>query len=200
MNDIKTCVAQNIAQLRRAQGITQLELAERMNYSDKAVSKWERGESLPDVTVLKELADLFGVTVDFLITGEHDAPPVVEPISRRRHRNRGLIAGMSVVLVWLLATAAFVAADLIPGRTPIHWLSFVYAVPVSMIVWLVFNAIWFNHRRNFLIISLLMWSVLGAFYVTFAALGHHPWQIFALGVPGQIIILLWSRVRRKPKG
>ncbi|MGI6264390.1 MAG: helix-turn-helix domain-containing protein [Acutalibacteraceae bacterium] len=199
MNDIKTVVAQNIAQLRRAQGITQLELAEKMNYSDKAISKWERGESLPDVTVLKDLADLFGVTVDYLITDEHEAAPAAEPVNRRRHRNRGLITGMSVMLVWLLATAAFVAADLIPGRTPIHWLSFIYAVPVSMIVWLVFNSLWFSHRRNFLIISLLVWSILGAIYVTFVALGHNPWQIFALGIPGQAIILLWSRVRRKPK-
>ena len=48
MNNIKSIIAQNITDLRRAKGLTQLELAEQLNYSDKAVSKWERAESMPD--------------------------------------------------------------------------------------------------------------------------------------------------------
>ena len=72
MEDIKSIIAENIVQLRRANGMTQIDLAEKLNYSDKAVSKWERGESVPDISVLKNIADLFGVTVDFLITADHD--------------------------------------------------------------------------------------------------------------------------------
>ena len=59
MTDLKPIFAENLAVLRKKKGWTQLELAERLNYSDKAVSKWERGESLPDVTILKQIADLF---------------------------------------------------------------------------------------------------------------------------------------------
>ena len=61
MEDIKSIVAENIASLRQAHGMTQLELAEKLNYSDKTISKWERAESSPDISVLAEMAALFGV-------------------------------------------------------------------------------------------------------------------------------------------
>ena len=71
MNDLREIVAKNICELRREANMTQLMLAEKLNYSDKAVSKWERGESVPDVFMLKTIADLFGVTVDYLLTDDH---------------------------------------------------------------------------------------------------------------------------------
>ena len=53
MEDLKQIFAENLSALRKKKGWTQMELAERLHYSDKAVSKWERGESLPDVVILK---------------------------------------------------------------------------------------------------------------------------------------------------
>lgn len=67
---MKSIFAQRLSELRREHGMTQLELAEKLSFSNKAVSKWERGESLPDILVLKSIADLFGVTVDDLISEE----------------------------------------------------------------------------------------------------------------------------------
>ena len=61
MSDIKSIVAKNISELRQKRSMTQLELAEQLNYSDKAVSKWERGDSLPDISVLCDIAALFSV-------------------------------------------------------------------------------------------------------------------------------------------
>ena len=63
---LKIQIGTNISAFRRQCGMTQAELAERLNYTDKAVSKWERGESMPDVTTLVQLADLFGVSLDDL--------------------------------------------------------------------------------------------------------------------------------------
>ena len=199
MEDLKQIIARNITELRKARGYTQIELAERLNYSDKAVSKWERGESVPDIGVLKEIADLFSVTVDYLLQPEHEAPErAARKISSRRTKNRGFITGMSVLLVWLIATFVFVVLSMVlREKSAAAWLSFVYAVPVSMIVWLVLNSLWFRARRNFLIISLLMWSLLAAIYVSFLAASRNLWLIFVLGIPGQAIILLWSRIRFK---
>ncbi|MDD6251820.1 MAG: helix-turn-helix transcriptional regulator, partial [Oscillospiraceae bacterium] len=73
MENIKAIVAKNITQLRLAKGMTQLELAEILNYSDKAVSKWERGDSIPDITVLTKIADMFGVTLDYLVRPHREA-------------------------------------------------------------------------------------------------------------------------------
>jgi transcriptional regulator with XRE-family HTH domain len=72
LEDIKSVIAENISRLRRENNMTQIELADRLNYSDKAISKWERGESVPDISVLKAIADLFGVSVDYLISSEHE--------------------------------------------------------------------------------------------------------------------------------
>ncbi len=197
MKDLKSIIAENIVTLRISRRMTQLELAERLNYSDKAVSKWERGESLPDVTVLKEVADIFSVSLDYLVSVEHPAPePAPSPIDlRQRARNRAFITGMCVLLGWLVATLAFVVTHIASAQGG-DWLAFLYAVPVSIIIWLVFNSVWFDRRRNFLIVSLLVWSVLLSIYLSLLVFGgYNVWLIFALGIPGQIIIILWSRLK-----
>lgn len=200
MEEIKSIVAKNISELRTVSGMTQIELAERLNYSDKSVSKWERGESLPDVSVLMEIAALFGVTLDYLVTKEHDIPVKKEIGEKnkenRQRKNHGFITGMSVLLVWLVAALGFVICDIISTIHNAHYLSFAYAVPVSVIVWLVFNSLWFDKRRNFLIISFLMWSLLACLCLSFTIIGGiNIWLVMILGLFGQAIILLWSKLK-----
>ena len=184
-------------------GMTQSELAEKINYSDKAVSKWERGESLPDIAVLKNISLLFGVSLDWLTEEEHNVPaPVSEDAEARLKRKRVnhiAITSMSVLLVWLIATAVFVILQAVPAITRLHWLSFVYAMPVSAIVWLVFNSTWFSRRTNYPIISLLMWSLIAALYINLKLCGIGIWQLFLVGIPGQIIIIMWSALRFRKK-
>ena len=198
MEDIKPIIAKNISTLRTSAEMTQVELAEKLNYSDKAVSKWERGESIPDIAVLKKIADLFHVPLDYLVSEEHEKKEIpIEAVSGQKIKNRGFITGMSILLVWLVATLIFVIIDIVTVNTAAHFLSFAYAVPISMIVWLIFNSIWFNRRRNFLIISLLMWTLLGAVCLTFLPYSNSIWLIFLLGLPGQVIIFMWSRLKYK---
>ena len=201
MEDIKQIIAKNIASLRQAAGMTQLELAEKLNYSDKAISKWERGESIPDVIVLKSIADLFGVTLDYLVQEDHIPPqPEPAPVQEnpgRKMRNHKVVTILSILIVWFVATLLYVILD---AAVPNHWgiwLTYVYAVPVSMIVWLVFNSLWFNKRHNYLIISLLMWTGLAALFLSVTAGGYLLWKMFLLGIPGQIAIYVWSRYQRK---
>lgn len=206
MEELKKIIARNIIDLRRANNMTQLELAEKLNYTDKAVSKWERGESLPDISVLKAIADLFGVKIDYLVTLEHveavseilmspDAEDEAEKRRRRRHINRRVVTSSSVLMVWLVATFAFVIARLASPSAGNSWLAFIYAVPLSFVTWLVFNSIWFRGRRNFWLISLIMWSTLAAIHVSCVAFSiPNVWLIYILGVPGQAIILTWSRL------
>ena len=198
MSDVKMTIAKNITTLRQAAQMTQIELAEKLNYSDKAVSKWERGESMPDVIVLKSVADLFGVTLDYLMQEEHSQPQ--EPTQEMpaiKHSNHTVVTVLSVLLVWLVVTVCFVAWDIIAPAAKAKWLCFVYGVPASMIVWLVFNSIWFNRRINYWIISLLMWSCLVCIFLTVVAFGHSLWKLFLLGIPGQIAIFVWSRFKRQ---
>ena len=202
-DNLKTVIAANISDLRRAHNMTQLDLAEKLNYTDKAISKWERGESLPDVLVLKNIADLFEVTVDYLLEADHPAPVAeqekVREAARKQQsiRTRGFVTGMSILLVWLVATVLFMIANMANPNTIAHGLIFVYAVPASMILWLVMNSIWFNRRRNYLIISLLTWSVLISVFLTvLLAADYNAWLIFLLGIPGQAIIVMWARLKQ----
>lgn len=198
MSDLKLIIAKNISELRRAAEMTQFELAERLNYSDKAVSKWERGESVPDIAVLKEIADTFSVTVDYLLESEHGKKKSQKPANRVRFVNHGFITGMSIMLVWLVALIIFVTGDMLRDYTTNrHWLVFLWAVPATCIVWLVFNSIWFNPRLNFLIISLLMWTSLAVVHVSLIVFfGINIRLLYLLGIPGQVIILFWSRIIR----
>jgi transcriptional regulator with XRE-family HTH domain len=199
MEDLKLIIAKNITELRKQQDMTQAELAEKLNYSDKAVSKWERGESIPDVTVLKAIADMFGVKVDFLLTADHDFSTLTVPHKNRHiERNHKLILGMCLMLVALIATFVFVVLQSISPDGVFQWMSFVFAVPAAMIVWLVLNTIWFNPKRNFMIISALVWSVLVCIYLSLLLYAsYNAWLLFFIGIPAQIIVILWSGIRTK---
>ena len=202
MNDIKLVIAQNIIDLRKEHKLTQAELAEKLSYSDKAVSKWERGESIPDISVLKEIADLFSVTVDYLISDEHEKPVVItkKTVTPIMKRNRLIITLLSTALVWLIATVLYVFFEGIANKLSCEWMCFVFAVPVSFIVLLVFNNIWGRKRRNYLIISFLVWSLLAAVYLSsLMFFDYNFYLVFVVGIPAQIIVLLWSGMRKKQK-
>lgn len=200
MEDIKIAVAQNISQLRKDNKLTQSELAEKLNYTDKAVSKWERGESVPDVSVLKNIADLFGVTVDYLITTDHKLPEhIPENIQKITKRNRIFLTAMSVALVWLVATSVYTILDSTISNVKNHYLCFVYAVPISIVLWLILNTVWFNVRLNFVIISILVWSAISSLYFTLLIYGINIWLLFVLCSIAQVIIVLWSKIKSKNK-
>ncbi len=209
MEHWKQIVATNLSTLRKEKGLTQVQLAELLHYSDKAVSKWERGESLPDLAVMKQLADFYGILIDdFLltederankqaITQEAAAPDSIEeqPAKKQTKINRLVIAGMAVMLVWLIASMIFVVLDAAVPDLEYSMFLFIYAAPITAIVVLVFNSIWFNPRWNYFIISFLVWSLLGALFLTFYINDIVIWKLFLVGIPAQFIIFLWSRLR-----
>lgn len=197
MSDIKNFIAKNITKLRKMNGMTQTELAEKLNYSDKAISKWERGESVPDISVLKQIAGIFNVTLDYLTEDNNDPKPLKKQSVKLDFRNHAFVTVICILAVWLIATLVFVTVDITVKSPKMHWLAFVYAVPASMIVWLIFNSIWFNSHRNFVIISCLLWSLILALYFTFLPFGQNIWLIFVIGIPSQAIIFFWSKIKRK---
>ena len=194
MNDYKRIIANNITELRKAVPYTQAELAEKLNYSDKAVSKWERGESIPDVIVLKQIADLFGVTVDYLLEEIHPLSATMQSVPRQLKINRMLVTGLSCMLILLIATVAFVGLSLATDIERL-WLAFVYCVPICAIILIVFNSIWGIKKLNYAFITMLMWGTLASIYLTLG--DYSNWLIFVVGIPGQVIILLWSGMKAK---
>ena len=196
MIDIKSIVARNITELRIQNNLTQMELAEKLNYSDKTISKWERGESSPDISVLFQIASLFGVSLDRLVSAEETAESGVKPSLGAPKYSRRVISYISESVIWIIATLAFIITSLIVGHMEFQWLYFIYALPVMLIVKLVLNTLWFNPRRNYFIISAFFWSVLLSVHATFLYFKMNVALIYLLGVVGQIVIILWSFLKK----
>ena len=181
-NDFKLIVAKNLIKFRKANGLTQLELAEKLNYSDKAVSKWERGESLPDVYMLQIIANMFGITLNDLVSENTE---VVKPKGKF---NKNIVMALSVGLVWLVAVVLFVF--LIIMQVDMAWLSFMYAIVASLIVSIVFCKI-YNYR------FLLFASISGLYYsIPLAICTTLNWTsnvalLFVISCPLQILTILW---------
>lgn len=198
MEDLKPIIAKNIIDLRKSMNLTQAELAEKLNYSDKAVSKWERAESIPDIMIIKRIADLFHVTVDYLLTADHKNDKDLHIVTKVMKRNRLIITLLSTALVFLIATILFVCFGIYFAS--LHnslWMIYILAIPVACIVLLVFNSIWGKHKLNYAIITALLWSALLCVYLIF--LPYNIRLIFILGIPAQIIIILWANLNFKHK-
>ena len=193
MDDFKKVVADNIIKLRTSMNLTQAQLGEKLNYSDKSISKWERGESTPDVFVLKQLADLAGVTVDYIIT-PHDPEEEIRTEKKSRRYSRRFITLTVLAGIWTLAVLVFVVLW-IAGI--FHWLIFIYAIPVSLITLLVLNSVWGDRTWNLYIVSGLVWGIITSIYLS--ALEYNWWQLFLLGIPAQIIIIFAFSIKNKPK-
>ena len=208
---LKKQIGANIATYRKYAGLTQLGLAEKLNYSDKAVSKWERGESIPDVVTLIQLATLFDISVNDLLRDPNALPENTGAIERvmgkavektlKRKADKRIILGLSSVLVWFVALLTFVLLSFFDLKG--IWVAFVYAIPINGIVLLSLRSAWKDFRRNKLLISVIMWGSLLSIVATFMAfvdMGMFAslWRLFLLGIPGQAAILLWFRMFRKP--
>ena len=208
MNDekLKNQLGANIVTYRKRSGLTQARLAERLNYSDKAVSKWERGESMPDVLTLVQLAELFEITVDDLLRDPDEIPansggPIEQAMEAavektlKRKANKRVILWLSSLLVWFVALLIFVIVS--SFDIPRSWVAFLYAIPADAIVQLSLRSAWKDFRYNKTIISILMWGGLLSLYVSLKLFVHVDfWKLFLLGIPGQLAVLLWFRMYR----
>lgn len=208
--NLKYQIGANIAAYRKQLGLTQAGLAEKLNYSDKAVSKWERGDSIPDVLTLVQLAELFSVTVNDLLTDPEQLPgdpgtlekamTQVSEKTLRRKANKNIILALSTTLVWFVALLAFVILSSFEILKPYSCLLFVYAIPANAIVLLSLRSAWHDFRWNKALISAIVWGALLSIYVTLLVTLHiHFWKIFLLGIPGQVAVFLWFRMFRPAK-
>jgi len=194
MKDIKQNVADNLAYLRRRDNYKQSDVANKLNYTDKAVSKWENGDTLPDIDVLVSLAELYGVSLDYLTT-PRETNALKDNVASKRDvvlYNKLAITLLSVSVIWILSTVIYVYVKIITGFDP--WILFVWSVPVSCLLFLIFNSIWGNRRKNFIWASLITWTFLASVFIQFLA--QSIWLIFLAGIPFQVAIILWSQVKK----
>ena len=205
---LKDRIGKNIAMHRKQIGLPQAGRAEKLNYSDKAVSKWERGESIPDILTLMQMADLFQIPMGDLMEDPNQLPgnpgklekamTQVSEKALKRKANKNVILGLSSTLVWFVALLIFVVIS--SFNLPNSWISFFFAVPINAIVLLSLRSAWRDFRWNRVLISVIVWGFLVSIYATFLVfLKFNMWKLFLLGIPGEIATTLWFRLFRPAK-
>ncbi len=198
MNELKTIIGQNLAELRKEKKLTQLELAEKFNYSDKAISKWEKGDTLPDVETLHALCEYYGVTLDYLTHpgNREDKSEFVKENKELHHRNNIISSAMMIVIVWMIMTIVYSYVYMKTGKT--LWILFIWAVPASALVSVLCNALWFHKRMLYFIsYSVFVWSLITSVYLQ--VLYINAWPLFLVGIPAEVILVLWSNIIKPNK-
>lgn len=192
--DIKSTLCENLIFLRKSHKLTQGELASKINYSDTTISKWENGDALPDVETLYLLTKFYNVSMDAMLSSDlQNIITISRSKTRKQHVNKVIITLLSVLLVWLIAVVVHININLVFNVN--LWILYIIALPLSMIVLLVFNCIWGKRHLTFIILSFLVWFTLLYFHLQMISIDN-MWSLYFIGLPLQIAIILWSQIKK----
>lgn len=190
MEDLKIIVSRNLVKLRQNAKLTQLELANMIKYSDKSISKWERGESLPDLEVLTKLTKIYDITLNTFI--EKDESKIIpKKIIKNSHT---MISLLSAGLVFFIASIVFATMFMIPSTKSISWMAFVYAIPISSVVLLALSIKWKNILSQALFSSIILW---GAIISICISINYADiWSLCVMGFVFELLLIFWFILRK----
>ena len=196
--NLEEIIADNLVYYRKASGLTQLEVAEKFNYSDKSISKWERAEGMPDILVLKALADFYDIRVDDFFKEEK------AKIKMTRKSKRWFIFGLSETLVWLVFGIFFTVFSIFLRDVFAWWLLFVYAAAASAILAVVWAGIYHKRLYQLIATSCIIWFTIASVYLTALMVtlpnpNQNLWLLFLIGVPLEVLAILWYFLRKNLK-
>jgi transcriptional regulator with XRE-family HTH domain len=185
MENIKEVLSQNLIKYRKDANLTQADLAKKINYSDKSISKWERGEAYPDIFTLNEIASVYGITVDRLL---NESPKDKPKNAKKREIKRLIITILSTLLVWLVATSVYVISSIfMPNNNDILYKIFIIAIPISSIIVIIFSSLWHKPLLLFFSVTVLIWTTCLSVYL----LLWNSWVLFLIGIPLQALEIFW---------
>jgi transcriptional regulator with XRE-family HTH domain len=210
MNDserIANNIKANLTGLRKEKGLTQGEVAEAMNYSDKSVSKWELGDVIPDVVTLQKLADFYGVTLDYLT---HEATPETaeayakkedpETKARLERRNGRIFCAICITIVWTVATVTF--GVVYSNQSLIRWwapMALLWGFAPTFMILDAFNSKHHNYRLAMTFGIIAVWCILGCTYGELCTLlenGYNYWYVLFIGIPASALVALFYIFQR----
>ena len=190
---VSKIVGTNLSKLRKHKKMTQLDLAKEFNFSDKTISKWESGESLPSIDILAQITKYFGITMNDLTDANF------EPNQNKKQKiddlkiKKIIVSLLFITILWLVLAIVYVYARIYAEAN--LWTVFVWGVPISLIIAISFNKFWGNSKVALYLISALIWSFLTSVYLQF--MNYSLWVIFILGVPSQVLVILWYGLRKQ---
>jgi len=202
MEKLDQIISTNLTYLRRRAKLTQLEFGEKFNYSDKTVSKWEMGTVIPSVETLKQIADFYGVSLDYICT-QHKSSKDYESEKGRviKPQEKMIIMALFVNVIWFIAAVVY-AVGYLKTRTiapldNIWWVAFVYAVPVTFFILAYCVQRYFKGSKwSYIFFSAFIWTLLVSVFVNLYILGQNYWFLFLIGIPTQAAIVLLRKLRK----
>ena len=193
MEELKNVIGENLAALRKEKKMTQAELAEMFNYTDKAISKWEKGETSPDIETLYALCEFYGVTIDYLTHPGEKKDKEEYVLKDDNFSNKVWQTALTVSIVWMVATLIFIY--LLMFHKYVYWQVFIWAIPVSAIFLNIMNHRYFHNRMMYFVCwSIFFWGILTGIF--FQTLSEILWPLFILGVPSEVTLFLWYRMNK----
>lgn len=185
-DNVKEIIAANLVALRKSHKMTQQDLALKLNYSDKAISRWEHAETLPDIETLCKICDIYGVKFEYLLQKEQ--PKKNNPyIVKNDTSNRVLITIIAAFAVWIAALVSYISINMVIKQS--IWTIFIWSIPLTCLVLLVCNRVFFQSKAfKYIVSSFLMWTLLLSVYLQLLA--YNIWMLFIIGIPIQAVIML----------
>ena len=199
LSELKLISASNIIRLRQSKGLTQAELGKLLNYSDKSISKWERGEAIPDAYTLLQIAQIFDVDVDYMLSShdgwneETTTEQTVQTPAVRNGYSAEVLIWLVIVSVWTAAITGFVVLWL---SKIVCWEIFMIALPVSLLVLIILESIFYPQKNLQFFISAFVVSLFVMLYLLFP--DKNLWQIFLIAAPSVAIVFLACNLSKKP--
>ena len=190
MENLNEVISKKLIKFRVEAGLTQLELAQKINYSDKSISKWERGDGLPDLPVLVALSEIYNITLNDFLSKEK---VVKSKPKKTEKKSRLLVCLLSTGLVMLIASICFAILFMIPKTQNYAWYSYLFSIPVCAIVLLVFSEVWGNRYLNTLFASVIVWGIILSVCLTVPL--KSIWIICIIGLVLTILIIFWYILR-----
>ena len=192
LSELKLVAASNIISLRTKAGLTQAELGAKLNYSDKSISKWERGEAIPDAYVLSKMAEIFGVTVDYILSSHDGWEPPTDETEEPPQYSVGIIIAIAILGIWTMSLTVFVVLWLLDT---IWWQVFAVAFTVSLLTLLVLLCVFKRTKYLQYVIAVFVLSI---FMLLYVLLPSRPWQLFLIAIPALVIVFLSCNIRIRP--
>ena len=193
MNELRKIIADNLIDLRKRKKYTQQELGDILGYSDKAISKWEKGDSLPDIEILYKISSLYGVTLDYLTTEGSYEEKKEYILPKYNTRNKIFITLLLSTFIWFIVLVVYV---FLTNYSINFWPIFLYGIPANCLILLFCNYKWGYKVFYIPIFSTLCWGTLLAIYLNILYVGRNFWPIFLPGIPFQIAVVLLSQIKR----
>ena len=198
---LKLIVAENLTALRKSKGLTQLQLAEKFHYSDKAVSKWEKGDTTPDIETLQALADFYGVTIDYF-THEGTRREKAIYTKDKPKKNRPLLCFYYSLIAPIVAI--LIDSLIILFANVNFWPIWIWMLAVDGIVLFVLSCVFFSKPMKGIFGSFMTWMIVVAIYLQLGysmpeGRGYLLWEILLLGIPITIAFLIYGYTGKKKK-